>query len=253
MKARLTITDVTRMQGGRVCVAGYLPDDTCVRPVLRSGGLAESWLKARGEVIIRPFVVVEFEFHEKRGDPPHTEDRLIDPIYRQRRGALAPAAQQALLHRIKFDSVDQIFRAPIHHEPGWYIMAGEGERSLGTIVPARVGAIAYDERAAGKWEYHLAFTDASGAEYRLSVTDLAFRRYLDHLRCEKHAEPVAAAECLAAALQGALVFLRIGLARGWAKYPERCYLQITGVYAYPDYLDGRCFDDFAPSNQSDGV
>ena len=248
MKAQLTITDVTRMQGDRVCVAGYLPDDTCVRPVLRSGGLAESWLKARGEVIIRPFAVVEFEFGAKRADPPHTEDRLIDPIYRQRRSMLAPAAQQALLHRIKFDSVDQIFRAPIHHEPGWYIMAGEGERSLGTIVPAQIGAVTYDERAPGKWEYHLGFTDASGAEYRLSVTDLAFRRYLDYLRRAENMEPAEAAECVTAALQDALVFLRIGLARGWVKYPERCYLQITAVYSYPDYLDGRCFDDFAPSD-----
>lgn len=247
MKARLTITDVTRMQGDRVCVAGYLPDDTCVRPVVRSG-LVEPWLKARGEVIIRPFAVVEFEFHEKRADPPHTEDRLIDPIYRQRRAMLAPVAQQALLHRIKFASVDQIFHAPIYREPGWYIMAGEGERSLGTIVPAQIGAVAYDERAPGKWEYHLGFVDSCGAEYRLSVTDLAFRRYLDYRRCEENVKPAEAAERLTAALQDALVFLRIGLARGWVKYPERCYLQITGVYSYPDYLDGRCFDDFTPSD-----
>ncbi|MGI6627904.1 MAG: hypothetical protein ACOX4K_06115 [Bacillota bacterium] len=41
------------------------------------------------------------------------------------------------------------------------------------------------------------------------------------------------------------VFFRIGLARGWSRYPDRCYLQITGVYTFPDYLDGKCFADFA--------
>ena len=28
--------------------------------------------------------------------------------------------------------------------------------------------------------------------------------------------------------------------------PDRCHLQITGVYSFPDYLDGKCFADFSP-------
>lgn len=28
------------------------------------------------------------------------------------------------------------------------------------------------------------------------------------------------------------IYLRIGLARGWVKHPDRCYLQITGVYGF---------------------
>ena len=28
------------------------------------------------------------------------------------------------------------------------------------------------------------------------------------------------------------VYLRIGLARGWDRHPDRCYLQITGVYGF---------------------
>jgi hypothetical protein len=41
------------------------------------------------------------------------------------------------------------------------------------------------------------------------------------------------------------MFLRIGLARHWEKHPERCHLQITGIYTFPDYLNGRTFTDFA--------
>jgi len=47
-------------------------------------------------------------------------------------------------------------------------------------------------------------------------------------------------------VKGSEVFLRIGLARGWDMYPDRCFLQITGIYSFPDYLDGRTFADFAP-------
>ena len=41
----------------------------------------------------------------------------------------------------------------------------------------------------------------------------------------------AAARCLTA-LQRQTVYLRIGLARGWDRHPDRCYLQITVVYGF---------------------
>jgi hypothetical protein len=42
------------------------------------------------------------------------------------------------------------------------------------------------------------------------------------------------------------IYLRIGLSRGWQKYPDRCYLQVNGVFTFPDYLDGKTFLDYAP-------
>lgn len=44
------------------------------------------------------------------------------------------------------------------------------------------------------------------------------------------------------------VYLRVGLARGFGDAEvRRCHLQINGVYAFPDYLGGRCFADFRES------
>ena len=43
-------------------------------------------------------------------------------------------------------------------------------------------------------------------------------------------------------LREAEVYLRLGLARAYPK--NQCYLQVTGVYSFPDYLDGRNFADF---------
>ena len=78
------------------------------------------------------------------------------------------------------------------------------------------------------------------------VTDLAWRYYCDRQR-EQGISPQRIASSLATALRRSQVYLRIGLARGWEKFPDRCYLQITGVYAFPDYLGGRTFADFAPT------
>lgn len=54
-----------------------------------------------------------------------------------------------------------------------------------------------------------------------------------------HRTPTHIARDLTHLLQAREVFLHIGLARGWKEHPDRCYLQITGIYTFPDYLEGR--------------
>ena len=245
MKAVLTITDVTRMQDRRVCVAGYLPNDVCVRPVLR-GGLTEGWLSIGRRVVVRPFARVELDLLEAVPDPPHAEDWAIDPIYRAPRGMLAPAQRLDLLERISGPSLQALFGAPLRQDVGTYVRAGEGVRSLGTVIPAQVLGVGYAPRPMGKWDYRLAFVDQDGRRYRLSVTDLAFRYLLDSWRLRDALSADDAARHLTAMLTRARVVLRVGLARGWARYPDRCYVQLTGVYSFPDYLDGRCFADLDP-------
>ena len=246
MKTWLAITDLTRMQGRRVCLAGYTADLTCVRPLFpRPKGLTEEWLQANRHGIIRPFAVVEFDLQQAAPDPPHTEDWIISPVYRVRR-VLAPDGQKSLLERIVDDSVESIFGAAIHYEVSHYVHAGEGSRSLGTVRPGEVVEVSYKPKAEGKWDYRMSFTDGAGETYRLAVTDLAFRYCLDHLRTCEGMTPRGVEDRLMSILADAQVFLRIGLARGWDRHPDRCHLQITGVHTFPDYLGGRCYADLAP-------
>ncbi len=93
------------------------------------------------------------------------------------------------------------------------------------------------------WDYRLTFTDPRGDTYRLKITDLTWQYYCQSLRNEKR-DPAKIALELTTILQKRDVFLRIGLARGWKEYPDRCYLQITGIYTFPDYLNGKTFADF---------
>ncbi len=245
MKTPLTVTDLTRMHGNTVCIAGYTPGRECVRPIFGPGRpIPEDWLCCGGEAIVRPFAVVELDLQQKKPQPPHTEDQLMSPAWRVSRGQLLPAQRLALLAAIVDPSVAGIFGAAIQHDQGWYLLKGEGRRSLGTVRPDCL-EIFHSARPAGGWDYRVGFGDASGAFYRLAVTDLAFRYYLDRLRIAEHLPAPAAAAALAGRLRDTEVFLRIGLARGWEVHPERCYLQVTGVYSFPDYLAGRCFADLA--------
>lgn len=254
MRRQLVITDLTRMQAGRVCLAGYPIDgeedaDRCVRPEFRFGAPTEVWLAARGGTI-RPFAVVELDVQEARSNPPHTEGRIVDKRHRVWRGALSDDQRFCLLARLNDGAVDRIFGAPVHEAHGWFVRAGEGDRSLGTVRAADLLAVTYHVRPErGTWAYRLTFDDATGRRYNLAVTDLAYRYFLDSLREEAGmASPAVAERVLATLREAVSVYLRVGLARGWGDEGDRrCHLQINGVYTAPDYLDGRCFADFRQS------
>ena len=250
MKKCLTITDLTQMGEGRVCIAGYLPDGVCVRPVLRYEGLTKDWLCAGNQALIRPFSLIEFEFDSIRYDisKPHIEDRIIKNTHYIFEGKLNIQQRLELLLKIDDRIVNKIFGAEINRGPGWYIRNGEGDRSIGTISDPKISKIYYNKKDS-KLEYRIAFTDRSNSSYNLAVTDLTFRYFLDFMHFIENHNPQKISESLTEKLNSSQLFLRIGLGRGWNKYPERCYLQINGIYSFPDYLDGRTFKDLELPNE----
>ncbi len=161
-------------------------------------------------------------------------------------------ARQEILNRTLFPSVGAIFETPVYSDFGHYVKDGQGARSLGTIRPQEVARVIHDLSPEGKWQYRIVFNDGEGVRYRLTVTDLAWRYYHDNLRGQGYAPGKIASE-LEAALRSSEVYLRIGLARGWEKFPDRCFIQMTGVYTFPDYLKGQTFADLKPKEQASGV
>lgn len=248
MREVICVTDITRMGGKAVCVAGYNRQFEAIRP-LNPGWmpLAEEFLFSFRDSPIRPFSVIEIDKLEYDPQPPHTEDWIIDPTgLRLLESCLVEERAIKVLFKTLFPDIESIFGAKIDRSHGCFVLAGEGVRSLGTIRCKSILDVVYEQISPITWDYRLIFLDQVGMRYRLAVTDLGYRSYLSHLRaCGM--SPADVAEEIRVALSGAEVFLRIGLARGWEKYPERCYLQITGVYSFPDYLEGGCYADFDPS------
>jgi len=245
MKKPIVITEVTRMQEGRVCIAGYDQQGHCLRPVLPPPGIHERSLYSGSHPIIFPSAKVEFEFTQPTPQPPHTEDIRYDPasvLFIERQ---PEERWHKMLEVTLSRSVSDIFEQPIHSEHGHYIMDGQGPRSLGTIKPSGISQVIYELSLENKWQYRLRFEDGTGAAYRLTITDLAWRYFCDYQRAQGEA-PTHIATPLLHILQASEVYLRIGLARGWDKFPGRCYIQLTGIHTFPDYLEGKTFADFAP-------
>ena len=202
-------------------------------------------------MIIRPFAVVELDFLRRVHEAPHTEDWEIDRLYRRLvTDQLPDAKKQRLLERTASDSVAEIFGADIHDDLGFYVKAGDGERSLGTIRPAEIVGLSYEAKDGGAWDYRILFKDQAAQTYRLAITDLTYRHYVDYGRVELNHPLDDTIARLTDFFNQRTTFLRIGLARGWERYPDRCYLQVTGIHTFPDYLRGRTYTDFIAPHES---
>ena len=243
MKTQMVITDLTRMYRGRVCIAGYDKERRCIRPQLPPPGIPELSLELDGKAIIYPFAVIELDLLEPRPQPPHTEDINFDPYSVQ---YLRPATnREKVLSWSLYGNVGDIFEQPVQDDFGFYVLCGQGPRSLGTIRPKIITKVIYGPDDRGNWDYRLQFVDQASGFYRLKIVDLTWHYYCDSLR-GPDSDPAAIAEKLTQILRGSQVYLRIGLARGWKEFPDRCYLQITGIYTFPDYLNGQTFLDLKP-------
>lgn len=248
MKRLITITDLTRMKEGRVCFAGYDKNGNCIRPVLPSPGIQESTLYVGGNLVILPFAVVEFDLLKHLPQPPHTEDYLYNPKSIRFIKHLDEKRKREILTKTLFENVCAIFEVPVLSDPGHYIINGQGPRSLGTIQPQRVIKAIPEKSSYGKLRYRLNFIDGQGVSYWLTITDLSWRYYNEHLR-EEGKSPQQISSALTVTLMKSEVFLRIGLARSWEEYPDKCFLQITGVYTFPDYLKGQTFAYLSPNRK----
>ena len=240
MKKRIVITDLTRMQQGHVCFCGYDKEHACIRPILLHG-ITEKSLVKDGKPVIFPFALVEFDFLSPRPEPPHTEDYFY--ISSSTAFVQRVANSQKVLDWSVFETVEDIFEQPVLTDSGFSVMDCQGPRSVGTIRPKSTQKIIYESGLEGTWDYRIEFKDGSGASYRLKITDLTW-----HYFCNSQRGQFSTAESCAAQMTRMLhdrtVYLRIGLSRGWKKFPDRCFLQVNGIHTFPDYLDGKTFVDF---------
>lgn len=242
MWQELLITDVTQMAGTRVCIAGINHKGQNIRPNPRHGIIEVQHL-IHPTFVMRPRAVVEMFLKPKLDNvAPHLEDHAWDMQSGVRFLRMTSKLNfRRALYYSASKSVEAIFETPILRNKN--IQPGTGARSVGTIKARQVNAVEYRvlDRDQKK-RYALSFIDPSGALFEdIPITDLALRRYFQSkLQQEKAADEVC--EIIHERLSHANeVWLRLGLGREWNGW---CWLQVNGIYSFPEYLRGRCFNDF---------
>ena len=230
------------MWGDQVCIAGVNKELKCIRPVIEDGVLIWDLLR-QGKPVIFPGAKVEFDLTPADVVPPHIEDLTFDPDSVERRGVFVDRHWEQLLRSICFESVAEIFDG---HLADRKVPPGAKTRSLGTVAGVRLNRLEVDDRF-GRRTLRLNFEDGAGEAYmRLPVNDLAFRGFFKEQESSALGKGKAELAVMTALTAAQRVYLRVGLARPteMGDYEEACWAQITGVYTFPDYLNGRTFADF---------
>ena len=249
MQRDILITDLTAMQKDRVCIAGVSRDWAPARPVFARASPARSHLCRDGQVLIRPRAVLSLHLEPfARPAAPHVEDCLwSQPRTARFLQLLEDERWRRVLQRLADACPRPLFGAGLQrlgNERNRVLRPGPAACSLATLRCA--GPVTFHfilkSSAPDKFRYALHFSDDHGASYEnIPVTDLALRACARASFLEGASAP-AVSESLTAQLNAAdSLFLRVGLGR---RYKGRYWLQVNGIYSFPDFLQGRCFADF---------
>lgn len=218
---KVVITDVTRMGGTRVCVAGLarsgpirLNDPSPTEAVLDGlDGLQPSdiidvtWTAA--ETVVRP----------------HVEDGQWNENTLSKIGSESHHDFCQRLARSAYSSVRQAFGKPYIKGSGGNVAfrPGRGDRSLATIKASEVHVYSEFDR-----KVRVDFSDASDTYTMVALDDLCITQHKNRCRsCQNRLDHHLGRE-----FSGGSALVRVGLGRKFAtpSHPEACWLQVNGIY-----------------------
>ena len=245
MRQTIVITDLTQMpDGNQACVVGISEKGECIRPVCE-GGFQKSYLYVGKNVVIRPRARIEFDFTEAKIEPPHIEDRTFNPGSIINHGLCNDADWENILRNSSYGRVEDIYDGFL--QDGKWVKPGSASRSIATLSKASISNVQLPEWE-GRLRYRLSFRDITRNLFDCPVSDLAFRELI-YREVKKNNRPRSdvSSELTNILKRVERIYLRLGLARPFkrsAAEEPRCYLQVTGVHTFPDYLQGKTFADF---------
>ncbi|MDD3312345.1 hypothetical protein [Pseudodesulfovibrio sp.] len=222
------VTDFTEFHNPNFhCVAGLCEDGRCLRPT-------ESYF-SKGECAhlnILAGTVLEGDFLPAvQSEPPHTEDCRRKNVHFAHYSRAKDF--RARLEADCADSVAEGFGRDLPEYNKCVPWDAPPDRSIVTVrIDPRQGRFAPDQFQGDRLRF--TFTDPAGEKFfRLPVADLKLREYAagynadaaDHLNAFLHRQREA--------------YLRVGIGRRWEKNGhDGFWLQVNGVYTFPDWLPG---------------
>lgn len=243
MRQTITITDLTQMPAGdQVCVVGISEKGECIRPVCE-GGFQKKYLYVGKNVVIRPGARIEFDFTEAKIEPPHIEDRTFTPSSIINHGLCNNAEWENVLRGSSYVGVEDIYDGLLE-EHKW-VRLGANTRSIATLAKPIIVDIELSESSV---KPRLEFKDTTGNLFDCPTSDLTlWDLCYSSVKRQKRKREEVSSELISLWQSADHLYLRLGLARPWSQpgiREPRCYLQVTGVYTFPDYLKGKTFADF---------
>ncbi|GEM_PF-6753432 len=189
-------------------------------------------------------------------EPPHIEDRIVH--FLQYEKTCDEASRKRGLQFISHSTLQEIFGAvPDGNQDHRLFLADTPPlRSLGTLALSALPKLHcvmskyHDEKRV----YKLTLKDGDAFESKwVPIVDLRFLNYVEWKQGEKRETTDTIIHEFHDRFQKAdFIFIRLGLTRIFPTYPRSDYpargfwLQATGIYPFPDYLDTFDFWSYSP-------
>lgn len=234
-KKTLIITDVTKMSGNSVCIAGYDLTSKCIRPVLFRSQIKREHLFKNNSLIIYPGAKVNFEFIQKDPQPPHTEDYIFKEEFIEYEGKTTVKEWKEVLDCSAYHTFEELFPS-LEDRCVPPVAAGP---SLGTLIPNDIPVVLCDDYNPQRPRPRMDIIDGAGISIKwIPINDLAFWSLFKNAVSKAKGNCNKATEILNKNLIEKKVYLRLGLTRPFAKPSEPdkkvCWLQVNGIHTFPD-------------------
>lgn len=222
MTFKIVVTEVTIYNKRLRCVAGFDPDrQVMVRPEPAPGAFWEA--KFCGpNTTFHPGHVLDFDGARPETPLPHnTEDIVVRGKVREL-SKLDGQAFKAVLRQAETCSPQKVFGGNLKFDGGKaYVSPGTDCGSLSglSVDAARIRFLDQVYKEDHKLRAELSI---DGHRLNLSVGAKDFRQAFDK-------QGLAGASALLP--EQGRAHVRLGLARAWDAVPDRCYLQVNGIYA----------------------
>lgn len=224
----IVISHITRMEFGRICVAGIEPVSLShIRPIL-SQPLKRELLRKEGGVF-EIGAVVELGLVRDVGRKPEIEDRGFSLNALRYRERLKPDAFWRLLKQTSYRGLRAIFGNELERRGKTCATSvGQGVGSLGNLQPKGKPEL----RINNSGKIRIGIYDGTFRP-EVSVTDI--RLYEKDQQTARH----AVQEAIASRCKNTNVILSVGLSRPWKKEgdsAERHWLQVNNIHFEDDPL-----------------
>lgn len=246
MRQIIVITDLTQMPAGNyVCIAGISESGRCIRPVaeVREKGVSKDLLFSKSKLIVRPGAKVEFDFHPVKVELPHVEDHGFDPNHIVSKGFCSSTEWENILRNSSYSTVEAIYDGLLEEDK--WVRRGANTKSIATLAGPMIVDMELSETSV---KPRLRFKDNTGHVFDCPTNDpTLWNLCYSSVKRQGRKREELSSELVSALRSADRLYLRLGLARPWrqsAVGEPRCYLQVTGVYTFPDYLHGKTFADF---------
>ncbi len=230
---RIVVNHLTRMHGGRICIAGIDVDTgRHVRPVLREKIIPFYALSRYGG----PFEMARLvELGKPRPTPeaPHFEDHVFVESRAKPLRTASPDEFWSLLHELSSNRLRQIFGDALQKVGSrrYGTQPGQGIASLGCLRPSRLPELFLQKGRDGRQRVRMKITDGP-IEAEVGVTDLRLFK-------DDHAtpDPARISSARQRIEQSEGIVLGVGLTRQYSPsddVPPVHYLQVTNIHLHED-------------------